>query len=110
MRKLFTLLILAILFTAGYSQERVANDARLLGRYAPAQVQQDHPLAPVQVLKKNASVNANTNQVCSVSNVIAPKVKRTESKSVPGGVQPLAPMQGGDVIATAFVLTGPLCR
>lgn len=108
MRKLFTLLILAILFTAGYSQERVANDARLLGRYAPAQVQQDHPLAPVQVVKKNASVNANTNQVCSVSNVIAPKVKRSESKSLPGGVQPLAPMQGGDVIATAFVLTGPL--
>lgn len=102
------MLILAILFTTGYSQERVANDAGLLGRYAPAQVQQDHPLAPMQVVKKNASFNANTTQVCSVSNVITPKVARTAPKSLPGGVQPLAPMQGGDLISNAFVLTGSL--
>ncbi|MBK6965955.1 MAG: choice-of-anchor D domain-containing protein [Bacteroidales bacterium] len=106
MRKLFTLLILLLLWTAGMTQEKSTVGMINTGSKAPVNVQTQSPLAPMAI---NVAITNQSRELLSVSNILEKKVKKVNVKSLPETtINPLAPLQGGENIATAFVLTGAL--
>jgi len=106
MRKLFTLLILVFLWSTGMTQERTTLS---ISNVAPKNAQTVNPLAPMQVGGNIVNVTTQGSIPMNTSNILEKKVRKVSTKSLPEtNLTPLSPLQGGENIATAFVLSGTL--